>query len=141
MFSEGELVLARLRPNLNNVALVRRPDPRLPPQLVGSSEWVRLAPPIHPRFALVAARSSFVRAQISSTEGQTRPRIRPADLDEVEVPDPGATARAEIDRIVGQALDARWEARQVLVRVAELYEAFGKGELTEKALLAALREL
>ena len=141
MFSEGELLLARLRPNLNNVALVRRPDPRLPAQLVGSSEWVRLAPEIHPRFALVAARSTFVRAQISSTEGQTRPRIRPAALDDVEVPDPGETARGEIDRIVGKALDARWEARQVLVRVAELYEAFGRGELTEDALLAALRKL
>jgi SAM-dependent methyltransferase len=140
-FAEGDLVFARLRPNLNNVAIVRRPDPRLPAAIVGSSEWVRLAPPIHPRFALVAARSSFTRAQVSSTEGQTRPRIRPSDLDEVEVPDPGETARAEIDRIVGRALDARWEARQILVRVAELYEAFGKGELTEDALLQALRDL
>ncbi len=140
-FTEGDLVVARLRPNLNNAALVRRPDPRLPATLVGSSEWVRLAPPIHPRFALVAARSSFVRAQVSSTEGQTRPRIRASDLDEVAVPDPGAVARAEIDRIVGQALDARWKARQILVRVSELYEAFGKGELSEEGLVAALREL
>jgi SAM-dependent methyltransferase len=141
VFSEGDVVIAKLRPNLNNAALVRRPDPRLPRELVGSSEWIRLVAPIHPRFALVAARSTFVRAQIASTDGQTRPRIRPADLDEVVVPDPGETARAEIDRIVGAAFDARWHARQTLVRVSELYEAFGKGELSEAALLAALRAI
>jgi hypothetical protein len=140
-FAEGDVVFARLRPNLNNVALARRPDPSLPPALVGSSEWIRLRPAGDAGFVLVAARSSFVRAQLGSTEGQTRPRIRPEELDGVEVPDPGGAARAAIDAVVREAIDARWRARQTLREVADLYERFGRGEIPEAELVAALSAL
>ncbi len=140
-FEDGDLLFARIRPNLNNVVIVSRPLAELPPAMCGSSEWVRLAPVAHPYFALVAARSSFVRQQLQSTGGQTRPRIKAGDLESVEVPDPGPEAAALIDALVGQAHQARLEARRTQDAVAELYEGFGRGELSEAELVGALKRL
>jgi len=141
MFEEGDLLLARMRPSLNNVVIATRPQADLPAAMCGSSEWVRLAPPSHPYFALVAARSRFVRDQLISTGGQTRPRIKAGDLETVEVPDPGSEARALIDSLIGDAHRQRLEARHTLDAVAALYERFGRGEIDQAALLAALQDL
>jgi methylase of polypeptide subunit release factors len=140
-FEPGDLLFARIRPSLNNVVIVSRPQAELPDAMCGSSEWVRLAPPGHPYFALVAARSVFVREQLRSTGGQTRPRIKSADLTEVQVPDPGPESRALIDALVSEAHQARLDARRRMDAVAALYERFGRGELDQAALLQALRAL
>jgi len=140
-FREGELLFSRLRPANNKVAVVRRPDPALPDVLCGSSEWVRLRPHEHPYFALTAARSAFVRAQLQVTGGQTRPRLRADDLPGIAVPDPGPVGRALVDRLVGEAHDARAVARERLDAVAALYGRFGRGEIDEDALIAALQVL
>jgi hypothetical protein len=118
--------------HLSNVALVRRPDHgfRRSWSLV---EWVRLAPEIHPRFAL--SPHGHVRASADLVDrGTDAPADPTADLDEVEVPDPGETAR-------GRSSDRQQGARcavgstPMLVRRRAL-RAFGKGELSEDALLA-----
>ena len=140
-FAEGDLLFARIRPSLNNVVIVSRPQSDLPAAMCGSSEWVRLAPSGHPYFALVAARSAFVREQLRSTGGQTRPRIKATDLTEVSVPDPGPEAQALMDDLVGSAHAARLEARQTMDAVARLYEQFGRGEIDQAALIAALTAL
>ena len=141
-FVEGELLFARIRPSLNNVVMAAKPHPDLPNTLCGSSEWIRLKPEHDRHFAFVAARSTFVRDQLQSTGGQTRPRIKAEDLQPLYVPDPGPANRAAIDEIVGEALLVRRLARQRLDSVAALYEAFGRGEIDEVVLatgLAALR--
>ncbi len=140
-FSDGDLLFARMRPNLNNVAMASRPDPALPERLCGSSEWVRLDPGVRPWFSLIAARSSFVRNQLTATGGQTRPRVQASDLPGVEVPMPGVEAQALIDRVVGVAHAQRRAARQRLDAASALYERFGRGEIDEAALLVALRAL
>ncbi len=140
-FEVGELLFARIRPSLNNVVIAAKPHPDLPDSLCGSSEWVRLKPEFERHFALVAARSSFVRDQLGSTGGQTRPRIKADDLPDLFVPDPGASNRTAIDRIVGRALLARQEARRQLDGVAALYEAFGRGDIDEDILAKGLRAL
>ena len=140
-FDEGDLLFARIRPSLNNVVIARRPHPDLPRDLVGSSEWIRLQPEHDAHFALVAARSSFVRDQLKSTGGQTRPRIKAEDLSGIFVPDPGPENRRAIDRIVEQAMSARLVARRQLHQVSALYEAFGLGELDERSLAAGLAAL
>ena len=89
--------------------------------------------------ALVAARSAFVREQLRSTGGQTRPRIKAADLAAVSVPDPGAEAKALMDDLVGTAHQARLQARQTMDAVARLYEQFGRGEIDRDTLIAALK--
>lgn len=140
-FDEGDLLFARIRPSLNNVVIARRPHPDLPGDLAGSSEWIRLQPERQAHFALVAARSSFVRDQLKSTGGQTRPRIKADDLPGILVPDPGSENRSTIDRIVEQAMTARLVARRQLHQVAALYEAFGLGELDERSLAVGLAAL
>jgi len=140
-FSEGDLLFAKIRPNLNNVVIVARPSDDLPRAMCGSSEWIRLAPVAHPYFSLVAARSRFVRDQLASTGGQTRPRIRAGDLEEVVVPDPGEEARVLIDGLVGEAHSVRLQARRTLDSVADLYDRFGRGEIDQAELIQALRSL
>lgn len=140
-FHEGDLLIARMRPELNNVVLAERPDPELPAALVGSSEWVRLVPVATPRFALLAARSSFARAQLRATNGQTRPRVNPADLPDLELPDPGPALRAQLDALLGEAYAARLQARRRLDAITALYEAFGSGQIDASALAAALAAL
>lgn len=141
LFEEGDILFGRMRPNLNNVALAARPDPSLPAALCGSSEWARLRPSERPHFALVAARSTFVRAQLRGASGQTRPRVGVTDLPAIRVPFPGEGARDRIERIVGEAHAQRLAARRRLDAAARLYEAYGAGELDEAALIVALDRL
>ena len=140
-FVEGDLLFARIRPSLNNVVIAQRPHPDLPKEMCGSSEWVRLQPERQRYFALVAARSQFIRDQLKSTAGQTRPRIKADDLPDLYVPDPGSDNRDAIDRIVGAAFDARLRARKKLDAVARLYEQFGRGDIDEVALSSALLQI
>jgi len=140
-FDAGDLLFARIRPSLNNVVIASKPHPDLPSTLCGSSEWVRLKPEIDTYFALTAARSRFVRDQLKSTGGQTRPRIKADDLPGLFVPDPGAANRATIDRIVRRAMTARLQARQELAAVTSLYDAFGRGEIDEDVLAKGLAAL
>ena len=140
-FEEGDLLFARIRPSLNNVVIAAKPHPDLPDTLCGSSEWIRLKPEHDRHFALVAARSSFIRDQLKSTGGQTRPRIKAEDLAPLYVPDPGEKNRAAIDRIIGEALAVRRKARQQLDDVTALYEAFGRGDIDEEILAKGLAAL
>ena len=137
-FAEGELLFARIRPSLNNVVIAQRPHPDLPTAMAGSSEWIRLQPEHDSHFALVAARSSFVRDQLQGTGGQTRPRIKTSDLPDLYVPDPGSANRAKIHAIVKRAMAQRLRARRELDAVAAMYESFGRGELSEVELEVAL---
>jgi SAM-dependent methyltransferase len=137
-FEEGDLLFGRIRPALNNVVVASRPDPASPSTLRGSSEWLRLRAIRQPGFALLALRSVFVREQLRDTGGQTRPRIKGADLDQVEVPLPSLLLREQLDQTVREAHAVRLAARRRLDAVAALYEAWGRGELDDAALSAAL---
>ena len=137
-FDEGDILFSRLRPELNNVVLVARPDPALPEALCGSTEWIRLRPRRQPYFTLLAARSSFVRAQLRATGGQTRPRITGDDLPEVAVPDPGPELREALDAALSRAYAQRLQARQRINQLVALYERFGRGEATSDELRVAL---
>lgn len=141
IFQEGDLLFARIRPELNNVCIASRPDPALPAQMCGSSEWVRLIPRGTPYFTLLAARSPFVRAQLRATGGQTRPRVNTSDLPDIAVPDPGQAARLEIDRLLAEAHAIRREARRRMNRLEALYLAYGRGDLDAEGLAAALAAL
>lgn len=137
----GDLVLARMRPSLNNVALVRPPRADLPPRIFGSSEWVRMVPQAHPHFVLTASRSPFVRAQLGATGGQTRPRASIAAIEAVEVPVPADHVVAMLDQVVGQAHAVRHAARLRMDQASEAYAAWGRGELEDSHLEAILTEL
>ena len=133
-------MFARIRPSLNNVVIAQRPHPDLPTAMAGSSEWIRMQPEHESHFALVAARSIFVRDQLQGTGGQTRPRIKASDLPSLYVPDPGSANRAKIHTIVQRAMAQRLNARRELDAVSAMYESFGRGELTEGELEMALEQ-
>lgn len=137
---EGSVAVARMRPALNNVAIITRPDPALPSTLVGSAEWVPLMPEAHPHFALLAARSSFTRTQLSQTGGQTRPRTSPQAIAAAEIPLPTEATRARLDRALHAAHTQRLAARQRLDRIAQAYEDWGSGLIEEVDLIEILEE-
>jgi len=137
-FREGDLLFGRMRPALNNVGRASRPRPELPGRLVGSGEWVPLEAEEEPWFALMALRSSFVRAQLRTTGGQTRPRARIEDLGEILVPDPGDPARSRLETALGRIHDTRRTLRWQLSRIEAAYEAYGRGEIDVDALMEAI---
>jgi len=138
-FSEGDLLFGRMRPYLNNVGVAARPRDGMPGALVGSSEWIPLRAEREPFFALLALRSPFVREQLKTTGGQTRPRARPDALPAIEVPDPGPELRERLDSLVGELHRRRLEARRGLAQVEALYVAWGRGDLEDHELEAALK--
>lgn len=134
----GDLVIARMRPSLNNVALVNLPSNDLPERIFGSSEWVRLVPRSHPYFVLTAARSDFVRTRLADTGGQTRPRTTVDAIATAPVPLPPTGCVELIDRIVGDAHRARAQARRRMDQASAAYGAWGRGELDDAELHAQL---
>ncbi len=137
-FREGDLLFGRMRPGLNNVGIASRPTPDLPQNMVGSSEWIPMEAHQEPWFALLALRSPFVRSQLGTTGGQTRPRARIEDLPRILVPDPGERLRTRLDSALREIHLARKSLRWRLSRIEAAYAAFGRGDCDSDALLAAI---
>jgi hypothetical protein len=138
LFSEGDLLFGRMRPGLNNVGMASRPDDELPEQMLGSGEWVPFRPSREPYFALLALRSSFVREQLQTTGGQTRPRAKVEDLPRLRVPDPGPQARKMLDEALAEVHRERLRWKKRLLVLERLYEEFGQGLRTQAELIEAL---
>ncbi len=140
-FEEGDLLFGRMRPELNNVVLARRPRAGLPSRMAGSGEWVRLRPRGEAAFTLLALRSRFARDQLVVTGGQTRPRARVEDIAGLELPDPGPSARAALDTLLTDTWAERQRLRRRLDALEGLYERFGRGEIDAPALEAEVERL
>lgn len=136
----GDVLFGRMRPELNNVARARAPLVA-PVDLQGSGEWFVFEADATPDFVVLALRSSFARAQLPVTAGQTRPRIRAADVLALDLPDPGAELRTRLDTELARVLAERRRLRHRLDLLAALYEDYGRGELTRAAMGAALDDL
>lgn len=134
---EGDVLFGRMRPELNNVARARAPA-RGPTALQGSGEWFVFEAEAEADFLVLALRSSFARAQLPVTAGQTRPRIHAEDVLALDLPDPGPLIRARLDAELAAALAERRRLRAHLDTLAALYEAYGRGELDADGFLAAL---
>jgi len=137
----GDLLVARMRPALNNVALLHPPLDSVTTPIVGSTEWVSLVPHSRPAFALVAARSEFVRRQLADTGGQTRPRTTAEAIAAAQVPLPPDDLQQQLNRVVKDALDVRLAARLRLDAAQAAYAEWGRGELDNDGLRAALDAL
>ena len=123
-----------MRPQLNNVCVVSKPEGGLPDAFVGSSEWLKLEPKVPSYFLLLALRSRFVREQLGVTGGQTRPRVQADRVANVKVPVPSEAvqeqASALLDTLIGS--NAKLESQSIVFR-AMLGDA-------EKAELAMQRD-
>ena len=138
----GDILFARMRPNLRKVVLVEFPEPGytspecavLVPKLDAANQ-----PIVDPLVLGVLLRSDFIYGQIVHlVAGIGRPRINPKELRDVLVPVPPAAEQAairaaylsssdEVSRLEEAAAAAQRRAKEVLAEaVASVAEAFAK---------------
>jgi len=84
-FFHGDIIFGKIRPYLNNIAIVNR-YPIKNPYFIGSSEWVRIKPNDCPYYLLLVLRSKFTLFQTSINKGTIRPRFNPNDLPLIDIP-------------------------------------------------------
>lgn len=133
----ADVLVARLRPNLGNVARV----PERSPPLAGSPEWIPLTPVAHGPYLLHALRTPTWRGSLPIADGQTRPRTSAEAVLASAIPWPGEELAARID-----ALSAGWFAERAALRarltgLQALVDRFAAGEIDEAALAAGLDAL
>ncbi|MCA9489194.1 MAG: N-6 DNA methylase [Myxococcales bacterium] len=132
----GDVVVARLRPELGNVALHHADTP-----CAGSPEWIVLTPEDHPHWLLHALRSPTWRAALPVTQGQTRPRTTAAAVLDSHVRHPGAACAEAVDRLSEGLRRARREATRTLETLQTAVDRHQAGELDDEGLLAVVRAL
>jgi N-6 DNA Methylase len=133
----GDVVVARLRPNLGNVARV--PDGAGP--LVGSPEWLVLEPIGCGPYLLHALRTPAWRGSLPVTGGQTRPRTTTEAVLASSVAWPGESLAERIGR-----LSSRWFAERAALRakveaLQAAVDGFAAGDLDQEALTSAVERL
>jgi len=84
-FFYGDIIFGKIRPYLNNVAIVDE-KPTKQKFFIGSSEWVRIKPKRYSYYLLLVLRSKFTLFQTSATKGSVRPRFDPEKLPYIEIP-------------------------------------------------------
>lgn len=136
----GDLLISRLRPELGNVAMARRPA-RANGPLVGSPEWIVLRPERLPHFTLHALRTPAWRAALPVTAGQTRPRTTPGAVLDSDVPWPGEALAARIDALARDLHARRALLRDRLDALQAALDAFAAGDLDEAGLAERLEAL
>lgn len=126
----GDLLVSRLRPELGNVAVARRPG-GVEGRLVGSPEWIVLRPRRLPHFTLHALRTPAWRDALPVTAGQTRPRTTPDAVLDSAVPWPGEARAARIDAISRDLHARRAALRDRLDALQRAVDAWAAREIDE----------
>ena len=117
--SPGDLLVSRLRPELGNVVVAPR-------RAVGSPEWVVLGTPRYGHYLWLYLRTAAWRAQLPHSGGQTRPRVRAADVLATAVRWPGDELASEVDALAAAILARRRALREALERLADGVERFSE---------------
>ncbi|MBX2803838.1 MAG: N-6 DNA methylase [Myxococcales bacterium] len=133
----GDVLVARLRPNLGNVARA----PEVEGALVGSPEWVVLEPAEHPGWLLHALRSPTFRASLPVTGGQTRPRTSPGAVLDSQLPWPGDRTAAAVDALSAELFAERAALRRRLLGLQEAVDAFLDGRIDAEQLAVQVAAL
>jgi protein-L-isoaspartate O-methyltransferase len=136
----GDVLVARLRPNLGNVAIARTREDTDEP-LVGSPEWIALEVPKAAHYALHALRSPTWREQLPVTGGQTHPRTTAAEVLASRVRWPDAELALRVDAISRELHEDRAKLRSRLDRLQGLVNRFVSGEIDEQELAMELDRL
>lgn len=133
-FEPHDVLVARLRPNLGNVARA----PEVDGVLVGSPEWVVLRPDAPGGWLLHALRSPTFREALPVTGGQTRPRTHADAIREVRLRWPGDDPAARVDRLSSALFAERAALRARLSELQAAVDRYVAGELDDAALDEAL---
>jgi hypothetical protein len=133
----GDVLVARMRPQLGNVAVV--PDEAV--DWVGSPEWVVLRPTELGYALLHALRTPEWRRRLPATEGQTRPRTTARAVLETPIPWPAEHIAVRVDALSRSLHRERRALRQRLVALQDAIDQHAAGELDDAGLEAALERL
>lgn len=137
---DGDVLVARMRPSLGNVAVVYRPDD-LDGPLLGSPEWIVLKAKEVPHFLLHALRSPAWRGALPVTGGQTRPRTSAAAVLASAIPWPGAETAARVDALSRKLMAERAALGARLESLQRWVDDFSAGNCTAADLDDALTKL
>jgi len=84
-FSHNEIIFGKIRPYLNNVAIVNL-KPNKNHFFIGSSEWISVVPHKLIYYIFLVLRSKFTLFQTSASKGSVRPRYSQNKLPDLEIP-------------------------------------------------------
>lgn len=132
----GQVLVARMRPELGNVAWV--PEGAV---AAVSPEWIRLVAEHHPRWLFHALRSPAWRAGLPPTTGQTRPRTDAEAVGQTRIPAPPLDVLDRVEALSARWMDARERLRVHLEALQDAVDGYVAGELDADALSAALTAL
>lgn len=135
--SEGDVLVARMRPSLGNVVVA----PASERPLLGSPEWIPLQVSEAPHWVLHALRTPAWRASLPLTRGQTRPRTHAEGVLGTDLPWPGQQTAARVDALSRSLHAERARLRERLVALQALVDRFAEGELDGEQLDAAVAAL
>jgi len=136
----GDVLVARLRPNLGNVSIARTPEDFAGP-LVGSPEWIALEVPEAPHYVLHALRTPTWRSQLPVTGGQTRPRTTAADVLASKVRWPPEALAQRVDSLSREIHVERAQLGERLQRLQAIIDRYAAGEIDEDELAMELDSL
>jgi hypothetical protein len=133
----GDVVVARMRPNLGNVALV----PPGPPG-AGSPEWIVLSPEagVGP-WLLHALRTPTWRGSLPVATGQTRPRTHADAVVASAVAWPGEALAEKVGALSSRWMAERAELRDRLLALQAAVDAFAAGEIDRGGLAERVSRL
>jgi len=135
-FFYGDIIFGKIRPYLNNVAIVDE-KPTKQNFFIGSSEWVRIKPKRYSYYLLLALRSKFTLFQTSASKGSVRPRFDPDKLPYIEIPVPrNEKLLSFVNSIVEQIFNIRSFCNNEIKHLIEEYDKLS-GVRTKKDTLIA----
>jgi methylase of polypeptide subunit release factors len=138
-FAAGDVLVAKLRPELGNVAIASDPTASGRP-LAGSGEWCALRSP-KGHYLLHALRTPAWRASLPTTAGQTRPRIHARDVLASEVAWPGDALAERIASLSSRIHAERAALRVKLDALQAAVDGFAAGDLDGDGLADVLAGL
>jgi len=134
---EGDVLIARMRPNLGNVAWLSA----IPDACGGSPEWIALGAELAPGYLWHALRTPTWRDALPLTAGQTRPRTDAATVLASELRWPGDALAERIHALSERLQRARAAAREALDAVQDAVDAFAGGTVDASALADRIAEI
>jgi hypothetical protein len=123
----GDVLVARLRPELGNVVVADQPA-------VGSPEWIVLRPERMSHWLLHALRTPTWRASLPVTAGQTRPRTTPDAVLDSAIAWPGEEIAQLVDAASSRVMTERARLRERLLQIQDAVDRFAAGDLDAEGL-------
>lgn len=134
---QNDVLVARMRPNLGNVAWLQR----IPAACGGSLEWISLTAHRAPALLAHLLRTPTWRDQLPLTAGQTRPRTDVATVlaSEVRWPDPDTAE--QVQAVSGRLQARRAAAQRGLQNLQAAVDAFAAGRIDAPELARRAAEI